>query len=271
VLRLHRTVMWRHDHGHGSSVHQFLNLHLFRHAALSLRHHRTLQLLVIEFRRWVYINCRWKTNRPAYLHCQLHVPNAVSAVSCRKHVSSTNGRSRVSATRLVPLAWMCLHLFVCRSGCVSAEKWDAWTPEYNVLTKITAHTQSKWSHTCMVIQRVNRSRACVWFEVLAAVLGWWSSGMLTPCSRKKVTDVRRSLLPAVGSSSNVYTVLRTTALHVSEDCNSNYFLFIVLLCQQLISLYIYEKAYQKMKRHIAGKHVIELVSGMRILMYSGAR
>jgi len=35
-------------------------------------------------------------------------------------------------------------------------------------------------------------------------------------------------------------------------------------------LHIYETAYLKM-RHIAGKHVIELVSGMRILKYSGSR
>jgi len=57
VLRLHRTLLYRHDHGHGFSVHQFLNLRHFRHTALSLRHHRTLQLLVRQFRRWVYIHC----------------------------------------------------------------------------------------------------------------------------------------------------------------------------------------------------------------------
>jgi len=36
-------------------------------------------------------------------------------------------------------------------------------------------------------------------------------------------------------------------------------------------LYIYETTYLEMKRHVAGKHVIELVPEMRILTYSGSR
>jgi len=95
ALRVHRTAMCRHDHGHEFSVHQFINLHHYWHTALSLRYHRTLQLLVGEFRRWVYVHCPWKLNRPMYLHYQLRVRSAVSAIFYRKYVSSTNNRSRV--------------------------------------------------------------------------------------------------------------------------------------------------------------------------------
>jgi hypothetical protein len=70
------------------------------------------------------------------------------------------------------------------------------------------------SHTCMVIQTVNRSRA--WgFEVLAAVLGWRDSGMPTSCSWKKITDVPKE--PPARSWKFPERVYRSTKLRFAAS------------------------------------------------------
>lgn len=74
------------------------------------------------------------------------------------------------------------------------------------------------SRTRMVIQRVNRSRACVWFEFLAALLGWRSSGMRTPCSWKKITDVSKE--PPARSWKFPERVYRSTKLRFCTSQNT---------------------------------------------------
>jgi len=85
-------------------------------------------------------------------------------------------------------------------------------------TRVQCINQNNRSNTIKIkihTSVVNRSRACVWFEVFSAVLGWRISGMPTPCSWKELIDVSKE--PPARSWKFPERVFRSTKLRLSTS------------------------------------------------------